>query len=116
MAHRLVDLRIPTTPRGSIERPGAVMVSTTGKVAGESRSGELLGFLAGSYEDTGMSRKDVEVALNVHKNTASNAVKALKDRGYIDVSGSGVSTRYRISEAGREALSELSGPMYPSTH
>jgi predicted ArsR family transcriptional regulator len=54
----------------------------------------VLDLLDGDYADVGMTRAEVEQALDVHKNTAQQVLKALKDDGLVVCTGKNQHNRF----------------------
>jgi hypothetical protein len=90
-------------------RSSAVVVSSSGRDATNPRRNQVLELLEGAYADVGMTRTEVEQALDVHKNTAQQVLKALKDDGMIVCTGKNQHTRYfrNTDRHGQDDLGEF---------
>jgi hypothetical protein len=104
--YRVEPVTLPALPGDDLARDGGVLVSTTGKNAGEARGADLLRVLVELYADSGMSQKDAREALEVSPATAKRALAALVERGWVVSSGKGAQVRYYPTDAGREVLAD----------
>lgn len=95
--YRLEKLTLPPVGDDIAERDAAVLVETTGSTATASRAGEILELLQGDYADTGMSRPEVEQALDIHRNTAQRALRQLVTDGLVVPTGTGNRVRYYLA-------------------
>lgn len=106
--YRLERLLLDPLPGGEVARDAAVLVASSSAVSGSgapsSRRSDLLVLLAGDFEDTGITRVQVQTSLNVSINTAANDLRKLKQSGLIESTGTGAQVRYFITDRGREHL------------
>jgi len=107
--YRLEGVNLPPLPGDDEMRSGAVLVGTTGKDAGTSRMVELLTAIVESYQDSGITRTDVEGLMGVARSTANAVLSAGKKSGYLETTGSGVSLRYYLTDAGRGIVTDDGG-------
>lgn len=105
--YKVEPITLPPIGEDPDPRDGGVLVTTTGKSAGESRSTDLLVLLGTTYADTGMSRSDAEAALGVSRSLAAEALKHAKDSGWARVEGKGPGTRYYITPDGAAVVADL---------
>jgi hypothetical protein len=111
----LEGVRLPPLPGDHEERSGAVLVPTTSRDAGSSRLDELLAAVAESYEDSGITRTDVEGLLGMSRPTANRVLAAGKKEGYLDGVGKGVALRYYLTPKGRDYLAGDEWARLPAT-
>jgi hypothetical protein len=102
--YRLEGINLPALPGDDEMRSGAVLVPTTGKDAGTSRVLELLAAIVEGYEESGLTRVDVEGLLGLARSTANAVLAAGKKAGYLTTTGKGAALRYFITDAGRVLL------------
>lgn len=106
---RVEPVTLPALPGDDLARDGGVLVSTTGKTAGEARGADVLRLMVDLYADSGMSNRDAREALELSGTTAKRAFVALVERGWAVASGKGAAVRYYPTDAGREVLADPAG-------
>jgi DNA-binding transcriptional ArsR family regulator len=83
----------PKDPDG-LPRSAAVLVPSTVKVATDPQRQKLLDLLEGAYSDVGMTRAEIQEALELHRNTVQPMLKSLQDDGLVARKGNGNAIRY----------------------
>lgn len=102
--YRLEGVPLPPLPGDVEQRSGAVLVPTTGKDAGTLRAAELVAAMAEGYQESGVSRVDVEALLGCHRNTATKVLQAATKLGWLKPSGRGSAVRYYLTDDGLQTL------------
>ena len=96
--YRLEQVPLPALPGDTVQRDGAVMLHTHARTALAGHTARIVDLLETDYAHTGATRKELEDALELSRNTVTPALKQLVDSELVVATGKGNQVRYWRAE------------------